>query len=305
MRGLWAFLALPFLFSALGLARARRRARVEDTIQEIEEEYLDELLEEGKHVLLFLSQPGCPECTRALRELEKVDDEMESRDIAVVKSSEDELAEELGVETRPGLVYFRRHNPILYDGEFASGEEILRWVLAHGEVVTVELEDGEIDERSDGKAALPWLLMFHDEEDEECSRGLATLEAAAHRLRGQVDVGRLDYDEADDTAARLGLRPDDDCPAFLLLHKEKLYRLADSSPDLPALLAFALHKYKEQRGQPLPPPPPAVLQAVEEFRENCLEALTSHPLPTIGLGSVAVLALAAFFLRRRRRMKED
>ena len=58
----------------------------------------------------------CPTCGESLRELEEIDDDLEAVGIEVVKTDDKNVARELGIHTFPALVYFRRRNPILYDG---------------------------------------------------------------------------------------------------------------------------------------------------------------------------------------------
>ena len=52
--------------------------------------------------------------------MEEIDDDLEAVGyIEVVKSDDRNVAKELGIKTFPSLVYFRRRNPILYDGMFS------------------------------------------------------------------------------------------------------------------------------------------------------------------------------------------
>ena len=54
--------------------------------------------------------------------------------LQVVKTDDRSVARELGVTTFPSLVYYRRKNPITYDGDFKDSETVLRWLRSHEEV---------------------------------------------------------------------------------------------------------------------------------------------------------------------------
>jgi hypothetical protein len=87
----------------------------------------------------------------ALSEVEEIDDDIEATGyievsahlffkihlkIKVVKTDDRRVARECGINTFPALVYFRRNNPIFYDGDFKDSETVLRWLRSHDEVAT-------------------------------------------------------------------------------------------------------------------------------------------------------------------------
>lgn len=117
--------------------------------------------------------------------LQEIDDDLEDiGTVEVVKTDDKNVAKELGVQTFPALVYFRRKNPIFYDGsdsrllsyqlppvvrlfalgEFADSSVVLRWIRSHDEVATVELTDDDFEDRTDSASpeenALDWFVML-------------------------------------------------------------------------------------------------------------------------------------------------
>lgn len=91
----------------------------------------------------------CPHCKEALKELEEIDDDLESAGyIEVVKTDDRKVARELGIHTFPALVYFRRKNPILYDGKACLDKTFFL------------LNDSQETTQNAVFVALPSLLLF-------------------------------------------------------------------------------------------------------------------------------------------------
>lgn len=63
-----------------------------------------------------VDKPECKKCTKALQELENIDDEADQLDIGFVKIHDESLADEYNLGTLPALVYYRHQIPILYEG---------------------------------------------------------------------------------------------------------------------------------------------------------------------------------------------
>lgn len=64
----------------------------------------------------YLDKPECKRCTKALQELENIDDEADQLDIGFVKIHDESLADEYNLGSLPALVYYRHQIPILYEG---------------------------------------------------------------------------------------------------------------------------------------------------------------------------------------------
>jgi hypothetical protein len=103
------------------------------TIENIDDQRIEEIIEEGeKHLLVFFCRScvcvhgtrsadelraKCGLCNKALDVLEEIDDDIEETGyIEVVKTDDKHAARSFGVHTFPALVYVRRSEPILYDG---------------------------------------------------------------------------------------------------------------------------------------------------------------------------------------------
>lgn len=65
-----------------------------------------------------LDKPECKRCTKALQELENIDDEADQLEIGFVKIHDEALADEYNLGTLPALVYYRHQIPILYEGSY-------------------------------------------------------------------------------------------------------------------------------------------------------------------------------------------
>lgn len=60
-------------------------------------------------------KPECKKCSKALQELENIDDEADQLGIGFVKIHDEELAEEYNLGDLPKLVYYRHQIPIIYE----------------------------------------------------------------------------------------------------------------------------------------------------------------------------------------------
>lgn len=62
------------------------------------------------------------------------------------------------------MVYYRRKNPIMYDGDFKDSQAVLRWLRSHEEVVTWELTDNDFERKTDSHSPdegnLDWFVML-------------------------------------------------------------------------------------------------------------------------------------------------
>lgn len=65
----------------------------------------------------LLDRPECKKCSKALQELENIDDEADQLGIGFVKIADESLAEEYNLENLPALVYYRHQIPIIYQSK--------------------------------------------------------------------------------------------------------------------------------------------------------------------------------------------
>ncbi|VDM96481.1 unnamed protein product, partial [Onchocerca ochengi] len=219
----------------------------------------------------------CPNCGEALVEIEKIDDDIEATGyIEVVKTDDRSVARELGVAAFPALVYFRRKNPITYDGDFKDSDTVLRWLRSHDEVVTWELTDDNFEDHTDSfspdEGALDWFVMFYNSEEPDCNAFISSWESVAHKLRGLVKVGKVDMSINDDVTDRFQL-DNSQCPVFLLFHRGRMYRYKDTAKNIRSLTTFALYKFKDLRGHHVPEPPTALENFYEHVKERIVDIL--------------------------------
>jgi len=286
--------------------------RGEETIEDVDEDKIDELLRDASKNLVVFFYDGrskCPTCGEALAEVEEIDDDIESTGyVEVVKTDDRSVARELGVTTFPAMIYFRRKNPIAYDGDFKNSEQVLRWLRSHDEVVAWELTDDNFERKTDSfspdEGALDWFVMFYDAGNADCTAFVALWETVAHKLRGLVQVGRVDMAISDDVTDRFRL-DDDQCPVFILFHRGKMYRYKDSGKDIRGLTTFALQKFREQRGHRVPEPPTALEELYEHVKERLI-ALSedNQTLTVIGVGGLLTIVAVALIAKAYRKRQQ-
>ncbi|KAI1712826.1 thioredoxin domain-containing protein [Ditylenchus destructor] len=285
----------------------------EFSIEDVDEEKIDEILRDATKNLVVFFYDGrvkCPGCGDALSEVEEIDDDIEATGyIEVVKTDDRRVARECGVTTFPALVYFRRNNPIVYDGDFKDSEVVWRWLRAHDEVATWDLTDDNFESRTDSfspdEGSLDWFVMFYDSEDPDCNAFVGLWETVAHKLRGLVQVGKVDISVSDDVADRFRI-DDNNCPTFLLMHRGKMYRYNDPARDVRGLTNFALHKYKDQRGHRVPEPPTALEHFWETVKERAKDLSDDNQaLTVLCIGGAIVIVTVALVIKAYKIRKEQ
>ena len=63
------------------------------------------------------SEEDCEICEEALAQLESIDDDAEAVGVRVIKTDDEEVAEEYGITKFPAVIYFENEDPSIYDGE--------------------------------------------------------------------------------------------------------------------------------------------------------------------------------------------
>jgi len=103
---------------------------LEDEIEAVNFRMLDKLLETSPLMAVFFYDDECVECEAILEELETVDDEADAYGIDFVKNNDPHAARQYNIYNTPALVYFRRMNPVVFDGDLMDGERILEWLTS-------------------------------------------------------------------------------------------------------------------------------------------------------------------------------
>ncbi|CAG2180553.1 unnamed protein product, partial [Oppiella nova] len=103
--------------------------KTEDTIESVNRELLEQLIETTQYLVVFFYKPSCRACDIVLDELENIDDDCEIYGINFVKIQDIPLAKRYGIKTYPALIYFRNGNPLIYDGDLRNEEAVLEWLI--------------------------------------------------------------------------------------------------------------------------------------------------------------------------------
>ena len=104
------------------------------------------------HILLNLdTSENCDKCLEVLQKLENIDDDTDRQNIHLVKTTDPEFAEEIGIDDFPGLVVFNDGIPNVYEGELTAEEEVLDWLIemkveSHIELITRPMLETMVEE---------------------------------------------------------------------------------------------------------------------------------------------------------------
>uniref|UniRef100_A0A147BH45 Putative thioredoxin/protein disulfide isomerase n=1 Tax=Ixodes ricinus TaxID=34613 RepID=A0A147BH45_IXORI len=173
--------------------------KTEDTIETVNRDMLDHLIEETQYLAVFFYKPHCKACDQALHELENIDDDTDLYGIHMVKIQDPTLAKRYGIKTFPALVYFRNANPLIFDGDIKNEESVLEWLIDDDnreladeiEAVNVRMLDKLVEDS-------PFLaVLFYEEECEDCEKALKELE----NIDDEADVFGIDFVKINDFEA--------------------------------------------------------------------------------------------------------
>lgn len=161
------------------------KQRTEDTIEEVTEEILSDLLKEREYVLVYFAPNDCKECENILHNtLEHIDDDTDEHGILLVTT--DDLTflakHHIKVERYPVLVLFRNKEPVVYRGNLNDGQAILSW-LTDDDTLDDPDEIEEINERMLDKILdrSPYVaVLFTKDKCSECDKVLQKLESIDH-----------------------------------------------------------------------------------------------------------------------------
>ena len=94
----------------------------------------------------ILDDDDCAECDVILESLENIDDEADLYGIDFVKSDDAGTAKRYHIYNTPALVYFRKQNPVTYEGDLTDEEAILNWLTSQ-EVFSIGDEIEEVNRK--------------------------------------------------------------------------------------------------------------------------------------------------------------
>ena len=104
-------------------------------------------------LVILDSQDDCETCLDVLQGLENIDDDAERQDVHLVKTTDTDFAEKMGIEADeiPSIIYFNEQMPNLFDGDISAEEEVLDWLIeqnveSHIDLVTKPMLEEMIEE---------------------------------------------------------------------------------------------------------------------------------------------------------------
>ncbi|XP_063877639.1 uncharacterized protein LOC135109832 isoform X15 [Scylla paramamosain] len=103
--------------------------KTEDTIETVNRNMLEVMLEDTQYLAVFFYKPNCRACETVLAELENIDDECDLYGIHMVKIQDAQLAKRYGIKTLPALIYFRNGNPLIFDGDLSVESSVYEWLV--------------------------------------------------------------------------------------------------------------------------------------------------------------------------------
>lgn len=65
---------------------------------------------------MYIDTRSCHTCDKVLEELENIDDDTDTFGVDFVKINDKRLAKHYGIKNFPALTYFRKKEPIIYEG---------------------------------------------------------------------------------------------------------------------------------------------------------------------------------------------
>jgi len=111
-------------------------------IEKVGEKMLGKILEDEKDVLCFFYETkNIKTLSSTMKALEKIDDQLDAKDIEFVKCSDNGIKKEYALDNIPSLVYFENKIPIEYDGNLNDETEILSWILEELENESIRTVD--------------------------------------------------------------------------------------------------------------------------------------------------------------------
>jgi len=173
--------------------------KTEDTIESVNRELLEQMIESSHYLVAFFYKPHCRACDVVLEELEHIDDECDIYGIHMVKIQDVPLAKRYGIRTFPALLYFRNGNPLLFDGDLRNEDSVLEWLVDDdNRELQDEIEDVNARMLEKLVEESPLLVvLFYDDDCIECADVLAELE----EIDDELDVFGIDFVKVNDQRA--------------------------------------------------------------------------------------------------------
>ncbi|XP_050711800.1 uncharacterized protein LOC126995938 isoform X2 [Eriocheir sinensis] len=175
--------------------------KTEDTIETVNRNMLEVMLEDTQYLAVFFYKPNCRACETVLAELENIDDECDVYGIHMVKIQDAQLAKRYGIKTLPALIYFRNGNPLIFDDDLTQVRAgVVEWLVdddsrkleADIEDVNVRMFDAIL-----GKSHHVAAFFLNEDDCSDCEQVLRELE----NIDEEVDMFGIDFVKINDPDA--------------------------------------------------------------------------------------------------------
>ncbi|XP_045120701.1 uncharacterized protein LOC123510033 isoform X19 [Portunus trituberculatus] len=174
--------------------------KTEDTIETVNRNMLEVMLEDTQYLAVFFYKPNCRACETVLAELENIDDECDMYGIHMVKIQDAQLAKRYGIKTLPALIYFRNGNPLIFDGDLSVESSVYEWLVDDdNRELQGALEEVNKHMLSKLVESNPFVAAVFINEDDcsECEQVLHELE----NIDEEVDMYGIDFVKINDPDA--------------------------------------------------------------------------------------------------------
>lgn len=111
-------------------AAYRPKDHAESIIEEVTAKQLERVLNEKDYVAVFWYTRSCHTCDKVLEELENIDDDTDTFGVDFVKINDKRLAKHYGIKNFPALTYFRKKEPIIYEGDLMDEDSVLEFLTS-------------------------------------------------------------------------------------------------------------------------------------------------------------------------------
>ncbi len=184
-------------------------------IEKVNADMLDKFIETETDVMVFMYRESSLSDQDVVDQLEHIDDELEEKDIQLLKCSDKGVEKEYGLGVTPILVHFHNQVPTIYKGELEEESEVLAWILQNLEKSEIDEVTGPIldvlIERLDNLA-----VIFYDNDKEE---DIAFINETMENLDDECDDISIPLVKISDAskALQFGL---EETPALLYFKRE-------------------------------------------------------------------------------------
>ncbi|XP_054751737.1 protein disulfide-isomerase A4-like [Lytechinus pictus] len=263
------------------------------------------LIETDDRFLVNFVSPGCIKCNEFAPEYEEVAryfaTEKAEMNIKVFIEGDLQVIRKQALRRLPSLYYVRDKTPILYTGKM-DAYSVIHFVEFTGRKIHLTLIDDDFEHRTQaatGSTTGPWLILFCNVENPDCSILLPMWENIAYKLHGMIVVAVLDVATSPQTAKRFKLT---NTPSMQLFKNGKRYVYNLQMRDEETIEAFAKNGFKQVTAIDVVPPPSPFDTLTENIADQVKEVLSdehSSKLVYIGLAVVIVLVIIFVLIRCR------